>query len=280
MEKIKVLIADDSVDFATLMKQNLEFNGQIEVVGMAKDGLEAVEMTKTLQPDVLILDIIMPNLDGVGTLEKLQEENINVKTVMLSAILSSDKQEKLSNLLLSLGADYVVTKPFDIDSLISRICQLVNKESQEVTNIYNTNNASMYFTNVNTSNVYNSNALFKEESFETKVTNIMHTVGIPAKLKGYQYIREAILLFINNGDATNKITKDIYPKIAEKFNTTPTRVERAIRHALEISWEHNKAAISSLIFGNPFITKEKRPTNSEFIASIADKLRLEAKQYS
>lgn len=281
MKKIKVLIADDSIDFATLMKQNLEFDGQIEVVGLAKDGLEAVEMTKALKPDVLILDIIMPNLDGIGALEQLHSENINVKTVMLSAILSSEKQEKLSELLLSLGVEYLMAKPFDIDSLINRIYQIAdNTQTTESANIHDRNKANAYFTNTINNNVFNGDAIFKEESFESKITNIMHTVGIPAKLKGYQYIREATLLYINSSNASNKITKDIYPKVAEKFNTTSSRVERAIRHALEISWENDKSRISNLLFGNPFMFQEKRPTNSEFIASIADKLKLESKQYS
>lgn len=280
MKKTRVLIADDSIDFAILMKQNLEFNGQIEVVGLAKDGLEAVEMTKALQPDILVLDIIMPNLDGIGVLEQLHSENINVKTIILSAILSSEKQEKLSELLLSLGVNYLMPKPFDIHSLINRIYQLSNNtKSTENSNVYNQYKDNAYFTNTLNNNVFNSDTIFKEESFESKVTNIMHTVGIPAKLKGYQYIREAVLLFINNGNISNKITKDIYPKVAEKFNTTPSRVERAIRHALETSWEHDKGSISNLLFGNPFMFQEKKPTNSEFIASIADKLRLEAKQY-
>lgn len=270
MNKIKVLIADDSLDFATLMKQNLEFNDAIEVVGIAKDGLEAVEMTKQLQPDVLVLDIIMPNLDGIGAVEKLNAENIDVKTIMLSAILSSEKQEKLTSILISLGVDYLMAKPFDIKSLANRIIQISNNDNGLDTQT-NTSKQEI-FSFVNQSN--------NEESFESKITSIMHSVGIPARVKGYSYIREAILLSIENTDNSNKMTKDVYPKIAKKFNSTPSRVERAIRHALEISWNQNKESISSLIFGKSVRVTDKKPTNSEFIASIADKLKLEARKCS
>ena len=276
MNKIKVLIADDSLDFATLMKQNLEFNNAIEVVGIAKDGLEAVEMTKQLQPDVLVLDIVMPNLDGIGTVEKLNEENIDVKIIMLSAILSSEKQEKLTSLLISLGVDYLMAKPFDIQSLTNRILQISNCGGDLTTsNIININSRQETFPGLKQLN----NEPVNEETFESKITSIMHSVGIPARVKGYFYIREAILLAIENTDNSNKMTKDVYPKIAEKFNSTPSRVERAIRHALEISWNQNKESISSLIFGKSRVT-DKKPTNSEFIASIADKLKLEARKCS
>lgn len=274
MNKIKVLIADDSLDFATLMKQNLEFNDAIEVVGIAKDGLEAIEMTKQLQPDVLVLDIIMPNLDGIGVVEKLNAENIDVKTIMLSAILSSEKQEKLTSILISLGVDYLMAKPFDIKSLVNRIIQISNNDNGLATQT-NTSKQEI-FSFVNQSN----NETVNKESFESKITSIMHSVGIPARVKGYSYIREAILLAIENTDNSNKMTKDVYPKIAEKFNSTPTRVERAIRHALEISWNQNKESISSLIFGKSVRVTDKKPTNSEFIASIADKLKLEARKCS
>lgn len=282
MKKIKVLIADDNLDLSFITKENLEINKQIEVVGIAKDGIEAIELTKTLKPDVLILDIIMPNLDGIGTLEQLQLENINVKTIVLSAMLSYNKQEKLYDTLLSLGASYIMTKPFDVNSLINRILEMSNNidstESNIINNIHDTHKNNDYFTNNINKHVFNSSTIFKEESLESKITNIMHLVGIPAKLKGYQYIRESVIISINNGNISNKITKDIYPEVAKKFNTTPTRVERAIRHALEISWKNDRGSISNLLFGNPFMFQEKRPTNSEFIASIADKLKLESKQ--
>lgn len=282
MKKIKVLIADDNLDLSFVTKEHLEINKQIEVVGIAKDGIEAIELTKTLKPDVLILDIIMPNLDGIGTLEQLQLENINVKTIVLSAMLSYNKQEKLYDTLLSLGASYIMTKPFDVNSLINRILEMSNNidstESNIINNIHDTHKNNDYFTNNINKHVFNSSTIFKEESLESKITNIMHLVGIPAKLKGYQYIRESVIIFINNGNISNKITKDIYPEVAKKFNTTPTRVERAIRHALEISWKNDRGSISNLLFGNPFMFQEKRPTNSEFIASIADKLKLESKQ--
>ena len=278
MNKIKVLIADDSLDFAILMKQNLEFNNNIEVVGVAKDGLEALEMTKTLRPDVLILDIIMPHLDGIGTLEKLKAENINVKTIMLSAILSSERQERLASMLISLGVDYIMAKPFDIDSLVNRILQVTkHNNTNEIFNTTIKNPQTIALNNFTNTSI---NIPDEDDSFESKITNIMHTVGIPARVKGYQYIREAILLFINNTGSCNKITKDIYPEIAKKFNSTPSRVERAIRHALEISWNNNKSNVSSLVFGSPIVFYDKRPTNSEFIASIADKLQLEARKCS
>lgn len=287
MKKIKVLLADDSLDFASLMQQNLEFNPNIEVVGIANDGFEAVEMTKQLKPDVLVLDIVMPKLDGVGAVEKLHEENISVNIIMLSAMLSSTKQERLTSLLVSLGVDYLMAKPFDINSLVKRIIHLAGDDTtmdsafeqkqsfvQQNTNVSSSNNVVQQNTN--------NNAMLAshDDNFESKITNIMQIVGIPAKLKGYQYIREAILLSIEQDDPSSKITKDIYPEIAKKFNSTSSRVERAIRHALEISWNTNGPSISNLLFGNSYMLGEKRPTNAEFIALITDRLKLEAKQCS
>lgn len=274
MKKIKVLIADDSIDFAVILKENLELNEHIEVVGIARDGVETVQMTKELQPDILILDIIMPNLDGIGTVEQLNSENINVKIIMLSAILSCAKQEKLTSVLMELGVDYLMAKPFSVDSLTSRIFQLVDiQQISNNTNLHSKSNS--YFFNTNVDSIETT----KEDNFESKITNIMHTIGIPVRLKGYQYIREAILLSIESEDNLSKITKNIYPEVAKKFNSTPSRVERAIRHALEISWQ-NKGGASNVLFGNSAMFNEKRPTNSEFIASITDKLKLEAKQSS
>ena len=255
-EKTKVLIADDNQDFSRTLSSYINNQDDMEVISMAKDGNEAVEMIAKNNPDIVLLDVIMPHLDGLGVLEKVNEMELSKKPVCI--MLSAVGQDKITQKAISLGAEYYVVKPFDIELLIKRIKEIKYHQPNQTSNYFITESK-------------------KEENLEALVTNIIHEVGVPAHIKGYQYLREAIMMVVNDIDVINQITKSLYPKIAAKYNTTPSRVERAIRHAIEVAWGRGQQEAVENIFGYTISASKGKPTNSEFIAMIADKLRLELK---
>jgi len=270
-EKISVLIADDNVEFATTLMNYLGKEEDMEVVGIAKDGLETVELIKQKIPDIVILDVIMPHLDGLGVLEKLPTLNLekNPSTIMLSAV----GQEKITQKAISLGAEYYVVKPFEIDVLVKRIKELkyYYPMVQETTTYSGVREEKTNYITIDPRKRTN------ECNLEALVTNIIHELGVPAHIKGYQYLREAIMMVVNDIELINEITKQLYPEIAERYNTTPSRVERAIRHAIEVSWSRGRLETTNGIFGYTVSAAKGKPTNSEFIAMVADKLRIEMK---
>ncbi len=271
-EKITVLIADDNQEFSTTLATYLKNQEDMVVVGRAKDGNEALDMVSSLMPDVLLLDVIMPHLDGIGVLEQMNMIKLNKKPICI--MLSAVGQDKVTRRAIELGAEYYVVKPFDIDLLITRIRELKNyKPSSQNNNFISREigiSKSQYIDIPN-------NSANKEENIEALVTNVIHEVGVPAHIKGYQYLREAIIMVINDIDVINQITKCLYPQIANKFHTTPSRVERAIRHAIEVAWGRGEQKTVENIFGYTISAAKGKPTNSEFIAMISDKLRLELK---
>ena len=271
-DKISILIADDNVDFANTLASYIEKESEMEVIGMAKDGNEAVEMATTTQPDILLLDVIMPHLDGLGVLEKIEASNVTKKplTIMLSAV----GQDKITQRAIELGAQYYVVKPFDINLLLKRVKDLKNFQPSQFKNV----SASSVNREIKAPYIEISPENKKnEENLEALVTNVIHEVGVPAHIKGYQYLREAIMMVVNDIDIINQITKQLYPEIALKYTTTPSRVERAIRHAIEVAWGRGQTDVVESIFGYTVSAAKGKPTNSEFIAMIADKLRLELK---
>ncbi len=271
-DKISILIADDNVDFANTLASYIEKENEMEVIGMAKDGNEAVDMVTTTQPDILLLDVIMPHLDGLGVLEKIYTSNIEKKplTIMLSAV----GQDKITQRAIELGAQYYVVKPFDINLLLKRVKDLKNFQPAQFKNVSATSvNREIKAPYIEISPENKKN----EENLEALVTNVIHEVGVPAHIKGYQYLREAIMMVVNDIDIINQITKQLYPEIALKYTTTPSRVERAIRHAIEVAWGRGQTDVVESIFGYTVSAAKGKPTNSEFIAMIADKLRLELK---
>lgn len=268
-EKTTVLIADDNVDFARTLATYLESQEDMEVIGMAKDGLEAVEMVNNIQPDVVLLDVIMPHLDGIGVLERIAQMKMEKRPICI--MLSAVGQDKVTQRAIMLGAEYYVVKPFDIELLMKRIRELKNYKPAQNTSNFITRENKMQYVEIP------ANGERNEENLEALVTNIIHEVGVPAHIKGYQYLREAIIMVVNDIDVINQITKSLYPKIAVKFNTTPSRVERAIRHAIEVAWGRGQQEAVENIFGYTISASKGKPTNSEFIAMIADKLRLELK---
>lgn len=271
-DKITILIADDNSDFTNTLVEHLEKESDMEVIGIAKDGKEACEMVAATKPDILLLDVIMPYLDGLGVLEKLQ--TLNLEKMPTSIMLSAVGQTKITQRAISLGAEYYVVKPFDIEILIKRIRDIKNYEptpTSTTENCYVVKEAKTKYIEINDMNKKN------QENLEALVTNVIHEIGVPAHIKGYQYLREAIMMVINDIDVINQITKQLYPEIAEKYRTTPSRVERAIRHAIEVAWTRGKNEAVESIFGYTVSAAKGKPTNSEFIAMIADKLRLELK---
>ena len=265
-EKITVLIADDNQEFSRTLATYLGNEEDMEIVGIARDGNEALEKIKELSPDVAILDVIMPHLDGLGVLEKINNTTLGKSPICI--MLSAVGQDKITQKAIALGADYYVVKPFDIELLIKRIREIKNFKPRPNNNFIARENTRPYI------KIDDKNG---NDNLEALVTNMIHEVGVPAHIKGYQYLREAIMMVINDIDVINQITKSLYPQIAHKFSTTPSRVERAIRHAIEVAWGRGEPGIMENIFGYTISAAKGKPTNSEFIAMIADKLRLELK---
>ena len=266
-EKITVLIADDNQEFSMTLATYLKNQDDMTVIGRAKDGNEALDMIPNLMPDVVLLDVIMPHLDGIGVLEKINEANMKKRPMCI--MLSAVGQDKITQRALELGAEYYAIKPIDIEVLLGRIKDIKNFTPSEIKKTYaSTREIRGQFIEISKKD---------QENLEALVTNVIHEVGVPAHIKGYQYLREAIMMVVNNIDIINQITKHLYPDIAVKYHTTPSRVERAIRHAIEVAWGRGQSDTVDNIFGYTISAAKGKPTNSEFIAMIADKLRLELK---
>jgi two-component system response regulator (stage 0 sporulation protein A) len=261
-KKIKIIVADDNRNLCQMLQNFLQEQEDLQVVGIANNGLEAWELIQTQEPDLLIIDLVMPNLDGLGVLERIAARTTvpRPKVIMLTAF----GQESLTHQAMMLGVDYFILKPFDLEILSKRIRSL----TQET---------------VNTSSNYTSAAAPAVTStgnginISVEVTTMMHQIGIPAHVKGYQYIRDAILLVVGDVSLLGAVTKELYPAIAKKYDTAPSRVERGIRHAIELAWERGHTETLKRIFGYSMNIERQKPTNSEFIALLADKLRIMSK---
>lgn len=262
MIRTKVLIADDNERMVSQLSELISAQEDMEVVATASDGVEAVEKLQSYAPDVVLLDIIMPKLDGLGVMEKVREMNIQgnqPEFIVISAI----GQDIVTENAFELGAAYYILKPFNNDVVLTRIRKLRSCFKGKF---------------VSTSNgVYENSFGRREQNLESDVTNIIHEIGVPAHIKGYQYLRDAIMMSVNDGEMLNSITKLLYPSIAKQHKTTPSRVERAIRHAIEVAWSRGKMDTIDELFGYTVNNGKGKPTNSEFVALIADRIRLEYK---
>ncbi len=265
-ERIKILIADDNKDFCDILYEYLSKQNDLEIVGVAKDGIEAIEVLAQTEPDVMILDIIMPHLDGLGVLEKMN--SLDIPKIPKVIILSAVGQDRITQKAINLGADYYVVKPFDFEVFIKRIRQLMGNSDESFERRRSLREYSISSLDSNQK---------KSISIEAEITNIIHEIGVPAHIKGYLYLRAAIGMVVENIEYLSAVTKELYPNIAEKFNTTPSRVERAIRHAIEVAWSRGKIDTINRLFGYTVHNGKGKPTNSEFIAMVADKLRIEQK---
>lgn len=254
-KKIRVVIADPNEDYRKLLSEALSSEGDIEVAGTAGDGNKALEIIMQRKPDVLISDVILSGMDGLGLLEKLGSLDAKDKPHVL--IMSGFSNDHVLSSVMSLGAEFFLQKPCDFGAVASRIRGIAGQGKSSGTGVRKVRRS--------------------RENLETIVTDIIHEVGIPAHIKGYQYLREAIILTVNNMDIINAVTKVLYPEVAKKFGTTPSRVERAIRHAIEVAWDRGDVETLQRFFGYTVSNVKGKPTNSEFIALIADKLQLQLK---
>ena len=261
MTQLNVAIADDNEKMVQLLGDIVKSDRELNVVGTAKDGVEACELIREKEPDVVLLDIVMTKLDGLGELTKINNDR-SLKKHPAFIIISAIGQEKITEDAFNLGVDYYIMKPFDNDMVVKQIKLIRDR------NIKKANEPRKV-------NAYEKYQEPTERNLETDVTNIIHEIGVPAHIKGYQYLREAIMMSVNDIEMLNSITKILYPTIAKQFQTTPSRVERAIRHAIEVAWSRGKMDTIDDLFGYTINNGKGKPTNSEFIALIADKIRLE-----
>lgn len=271
-KKIRILIADDNDEFCIILKDYLNNEGNFDVVGVAKNGIEALKLISESKPDLLILDIIMPHLDGLGVLEKLslnKDSELAPKIIVLSAV----GQDKITQNAIKLGVDYYVLKPFDMDIFIRRIKEMFIITLDQKYFVQKPENM------INSNNGDSTNSFKQSEpvDLESEITSIIHEIGVPAHIKGYFYLREAISMVVNDIELLSAVTKELYPSIARKYNTTSSRVERAIRHAIEVAWSRGQVESINKIFGYTIHNEKGKPTNSEFIAMVADRLRLKNK---
>lgn len=252
--KARVLIADSGEDFRYLMADTISAEEDMTVVGTAGDGVETLALVSDKQPDVVVMDLVLTKMDGLGVLQKLAQSKQNTAVIIVSGFFNDHVVQEAAEL----GAYYFMPKPCDVPALLSRIRQVVasSKPSEQ-----------------------RQGVLFgkPEPNLESVVTEVLHEIGVPAHIKGYQYLREAIIMTINDMEAINSVTKILYPEVARKFDTTPSRVERAIRHAIEVAWDRGDIETLQKFFGYTVSNVKGKPTNSEFIAMIADCLSLRRK---
>ena len=248
MEKIKVLMIDDNVTLIEMLKEYFKDNKKIEIVGSYDNGASGLKaiIEKEIDYDLILLDLIMPKKDGIAVLEELKEKNITRNIIVETSYNSPEVIRKVSEY----GVNYYILKPFELDDLENRILDIFKQQDKKTINLVRNN-------------------------LEISVTKMLHELGMPSHIKGYQYIRDGIVMIYNNPDIIGGITKELYPDVATKYNTTVSRVERAIRHAIEVSWNRGNWDLMEEIFGYSVDIDKAKPTNSEFIVTIADKLRLE-----
>ncbi len=260
MEKIRVFIAEDDADWRERLCDYLDGRPNFEVIGTAEDGVEACSKIPELSPDVVILDVCMPYLDGLEVLKRIKQNNGKNSPAVI--ITSAIGQSKIMQTAVHYGAAYCMVKPIDPAALTDRIIQfsgLVNTEpsiKMQASDLPDT---------------------YIKPDTETEVTRIMHEIGVPAHIKGYQYARCAIMMVIENEELINAVTKQLYPAIAKKYKTTNSRVERAIRHGIEVAFDRGSPEVLAAYFGYTVSSEKGKPTNSEFIAMISDKIRLKMK---
>lgn len=248
MEKIKVLMIDDNINLVGMVEDYFEDNSKIEIVGKAYDGEEGIKIIKdgNLKYDLIILDLIMPKKDGMNVLKEIKELGVASNIIVATSYNAPDTIRKVSEF----GVNYYILKPFDLSDLEDKIIDTFTEMDKKSVNLYSNN-------------------------LQKSISKLLHELGMPAHIKGYQYIREAISMVYDNPEIIGGITKELYPELAIKFDTTVSRVERAIRHAIEVSWNRGNWDLMEDVFGHSVDIDKAKPTNSEFIVTVADKLRLE-----
>lgn len=258
--QIKVLVADDNREFCGILKSYFTNDPDFQLIDVCTNGMEVINVLQKEEVQVLILDLIMPYMDGIGVLEKINSMNLEKRPRII--ILTAFGQENITQKAVQLGVDYYILKPFDLDVLGDRVRQVVSDVKGEDVPITMAPTAM---------------PMRNSRNLEVEVTRVIHEIGVPAHVKGYQYLRDAIMLVVDEINYLGAVTKELYPTIAQKYDTTPSRVERAIRHAIELAWDRGDVDKINKVFGYTISGEKGKPTNSEFIAIIADRLRLENK---
>ena len=262
--KIRVLIADPNEDFQLLLKNLLSHEADMEAAGTSSDGSDALAKIEALHPDVVLLELVQPRLDGMGVLRKLAEKESAPPVLVLTGFVNAHVVAECANL----GAAYFMSKPCDTAELMQRLRQSAQTGRKPLP-VAGSRSPAAAAPETKPDNI----------SLESVVTDIIHEIGVPAHIKGYQYLREAIMIAVQDMDVINAVTKVLYPEVAKRFGTTASRVERAIRHAIEVAWSRGRVESLNRAFGCRVAIPEDKPTNGEFIALIADKLGME-KQHS
>lgn len=254
MGRLNVAIADDNERILELLGEIIKNDSDLELVGKANNGEDMYRIIKEKKPDVVLLDLIMPKMDGLSVMD-LVNGDTNMEKYPDFIVVTAVGQERITEDAFKRGANYYIMKPFNNDMVLNRI-KSTNRVIRQETK---------------------SAPAIPQESLETKVTNMIHEIGIPAHIKGYHYLRDAIMMAVEDMDVLNAITKILYPTVAKKHQTTSSRVERAIRHAIEVAWSRGKLDTLDELFGYTVSNGKGKPTNSEFIALIADTIRLKYK---
>ena len=245
-----ILIADNAEEFCASLSAALSRNGGFRVVGTANDGERAIALIKERKPQILVLDLMLPKQDGLTVLKAIGAMENKPLVLATSGFIT----DYVASAAANLGVRYLMLKPCDMTALVERLEELRGGSAQQ-----------------------NTQPATGKDNIESLVTSIIHEIGVPAHIKGYQYLREAIIIAVNDMDVINAITKVLYPQVAKTFQTTPSRVERAIRHAIEVAWDRGDLDTLQRFFGYTVSNTKGKPTNSEFIALIADKLQLQLK---
>ena len=253
-DKVKVLVADDNGMTREMIHQGLSRMDEVQVVGLAANGQEAVELMRKQQPDILVLDLVMPVLDGVGVLEEIRRMPGKRPSVL---VLSAMGSEDVVNEVMRYGVRYFMVKPFEIEQICRRVRDIIDQENGALNGGFDVMPG------------------VRQRSVDEEITSVFLTIGIPAHIKGYQYLREAVKMVMEDKELIGSITKELYPGIAERFNTSASKVERAIRHAIDVAWTKGRIENINRIFGYNIYTLHDKPTNGEFIALLADKLSME-----
>ena len=251
MNKIKVLLIDDNVQLIDMIKEYFSSHAVIEVSDVAYNGSDGLSLLEKNSYDIVLLDLIMPKMDGIKVLEECETKNINARFIVVTSYNSPEVIRKVSGL----GIKYFMLKPFELSDLEEKILEYSNNE------IYQKKTIDLYYSNL-----------------QLSITKLLHELGVPSHIKGYTYIREGITMLYNDQGLSSAITKELYPAIAKKYDTTPSRVERAIRHAIEVSWNRANWELMEEIFGYSVDIDKAKATNSEFMVTLADKLRLEYRE--
>ena len=273
MENVNVVIVDDNPMILNTLDEVISSEAGLSVIGRADNGKDAIDMIKDTQPDVVLLDLVMPQMDGITVVE-----NIKKKTSMLKnpafIILSAVGGEQMTEEAFQAGANYFLMKPFDKDILVNKIRRIGKRPVRPVPGKV----LEAPLKAATPEEAAMNREEYMTEHLETDITKMLHELGIPAHIKGYQYLRDAISMVVRDREMMEAVTKILYPEIAKKNYTSSSRVERAIRHAIEVAWGRGSLEVIDELFGYTISTGKGKPTNSEFIALIADKICLDYKK--